>query len=66
MCDWGNGHSEIEWAPGYQRPFDWCGGGSETKFATYLSAREKSYGEAVTQQRIFDGPAHALIFLNLF
>ena len=42
MCDWGNGHSEIEWAPGYQRPFDWCGGASETKFATYLSAMEKA------------------------
>ena len=49
LRDWGNGHSEIEWAPGYQRPFDWCGGGSETKFAAYLSAMEKSYGKAVTQ-----------------
>ena len=66
LRDWGNGHSEIEWAPGYQRPFDWCGGGSETKFAAYVSAMEKSYGKAVTQQRIFDGPAHALIFPNLF
>ncbi len=42
------------------------GGGSETKFATYLSALEKSYGKAVTQQPIFDGPAHALILPNLF
>jgi phenylpropionate dioxygenase-like ring-hydroxylating dioxygenase large terminal subunit len=66
LRDWGNGHTEIEWAPGYKRPFDWFGGGPEGKFAHYLSAMEQRYGKEVAQQRAFDGPPHAIIFPNLF
>jgi len=53
LPNWDSGHSEIELAHGYQRPSDRCGRGSETKFAAYLSAVEKSHGKASTQQRIF-------------
>src|SRR5205823_2753971 len=26
--DWGGGHIEIDWAPGYEKPFEWLGGAS--------------------------------------
>ena len=61
LRDWGNGHTEIDWAPGYKRPFDWFGGGPEGKFARYLSVMEQRYGRDMTQQRAFDGPPHARI-----
>ncbi|MGE0825287.1 MAG: Rieske 2Fe-2S domain-containing protein [Candidatus Binatia bacterium] len=66
LRDWGKGHTEIDWAPGYKRPFDWFGGGPEGKFARYLSVMEQQYGRATAQQRAFDGPPHAIIFPNLF
>ena len=66
LRDWGNGHTEIDWAPGYKRPFDWFGGGPEGKFARYLSVMEQRYGKDATQKRAFDGPPHAIIFPNLF
>jgi len=66
LRDWGNGHTEIDFAQGYKRPFDWFGGGPEGKFAHYLSAMEQHYGRAAAQQRSFDGPPHAIIFPNLF
>ncbi|MBM4257291.1 MAG: Rieske 2Fe-2S domain-containing protein [Deltaproteobacteria bacterium] len=66
LRDWGNGHTEIDWAPGYKRPFDWFGGGPEGKFARYLSAMEQRYGKEAAQKYTFDGPPHAIIFPNLF
>jgi phenylpropionate dioxygenase-like ring-hydroxylating dioxygenase large terminal subunit len=66
LRDWGNGHTEIDWAPGYKRPFDWFGGGPEGKFARYLSAMEQRYGKETAQRHAFDGPPHAIIFPNLF
>lgn len=66
LRDWGNGHTEIDWAPGFQQPFEWFGGVSEGMATHYLEAMEHSYGTERTQQRIFDGPPHALIFPNLF
>jgi len=66
LRDWGNGHTEIDWAPGYRRPFDWFGGGPEGKFARYLSVMEQRYGKDAAQKRAFDGPPHAIIFPNLF
>lgn len=66
LRDWSNGHTEIDFAPGYTKPFEWFGGGGEGKFASYMAAMEKSYGRDMAQQRIFDGPPHAIIFPNLF
>jgi len=66
LRDWGNGHTEIDWAPGYKRPFDWFGGGPEGKFARYLSVMEQRHGKDAAQKRAFDGPPHAIIFPNLF
>ena len=64
--DWGGGHIEIDWAPGYEQPFEWLGGASEAITRDYVAAMEQRHGRAVAQQRLFDGPSHALIFPNLF
>ena len=64
--DWGHGHIEIDWSPGYQGAFEWFGGASPSLTADYVAAMERRYGTARTQQLIFEGPAHALIFPNLF
>jgi phenylpropionate dioxygenase-like ring-hydroxylating dioxygenase large terminal subunit len=37
LRDWGNGHTEIEWAPGYQQPFEWFGAVPEGTVAERLS-----------------------------
>ncbi len=65
LRDWGNGHTEIEWAQGYQKPFEWFGAAPD-KYAAYLSALERSYGKVEALRRTFEGPPHALIFPNLF
>ena len=64
--DWGNGHMEIDWSPGYQGNFEWFGGASEALVAGYLEKMERRHGTARTRQLVFEGPAHALIFPNLF
>jgi nitrite reductase/ring-hydroxylating ferredoxin subunit len=64
--DWGRGHIEIDWSPGYQAPFEWLGGASGPVVADYVSALERRDGPDVTRRRIMEGPAHALIFPNLF
>ena len=64
--DWGHGHIEIDWSPGYQQPFEWLGGASGDAVAEYVAALERRDGPEVTQRRIMQGPAHALIFPNLF
>jgi len=66
LRDWGNGHTEIEWAPGYQQPFEWFGAVPEGKVARYLAALEHRDGKEKARQRVFDGPPHAIIFPNLF
>jgi phenylpropionate dioxygenase-like ring-hydroxylating dioxygenase large terminal subunit len=64
--DWGHGHIEIDWAPGYQRPFEWLGGVSDALVADYVARMERRYGPARARRLLFEGPAHALIFPNLF
>jgi phenylpropionate dioxygenase-like ring-hydroxylating dioxygenase large terminal subunit len=64
--DWGQGHIEIDWAPGYQGPFEWLGGVSGAAVADFVAALERRDGPERTRRRILEGPAHALIFPNLF
>src|SRR4030095_9810230 len=64
--DWGNGHIEIDWSPGYQRPFEWFGGASGSAVDEYMAAMERRYGAEATQQRILQGPGHPLIFPEPF
>ena len=64
--DWGRGHIEIDWSPGYQGPFEWLGGASGSQVAGLVAALERRDGPDVARRRILEGPAHALIFPNLF
>jgi nitrite reductase/ring-hydroxylating ferredoxin subunit len=64
--DWGNGHIEIDWSPGYQGPFEWFGGASGPLVADFVAALERRDGVETARRRILEGPAHALIFPNLF
>jgi len=64
--DWGHGHIEIDWSPGYQGPFEWFGGASGPVVADFVAALEHRDGLELARQRIMQGPAHALIFPNLF
>jgi nitrite reductase/ring-hydroxylating ferredoxin subunit len=64
--DWGHGHIEIDWSPGYQAPFEWLGGVSGPVVADYVAALERRDGAETARRRIMEGPAHALIFPNLF
>jgi phenylpropionate dioxygenase-like ring-hydroxylating dioxygenase large terminal subunit len=64
--DWGNGHIEIDWSPGYQGLFEWLGGASGPVVADFMAALERRDGPETAQRRFREGPAHALIFPNLF
>ena len=64
--DWGHGHIEIDWSPGYQGPFEWFGGVSGSAVAGFVAELERRDGPEVAHRRIMEGPAHALIFPNLF
>jgi ring hydroxylating enzyme alpha subunit len=64
--DWGGGHIEIDWSPGYQRPFEWLGNASGPAVEDYVAALERRDGPEVARRRVTQGPAHALIFPNLF
>jgi len=64
--DWGGGHIEIDWSPGYEGPFEWLGGASGPAVADFVAALERRDGPALARRRIVEGPAHALIFPNLF
>jgi len=64
--DWGRGHIEIDWSPGYERPFEWLGNASGPAVANYVAEMERCYGREAAQRRLLEGPAHAFIFPNLF
>lgn len=67
--DWGNGHTEIDFAPGYikkNRRFEWFGRVPEDKLGSYVEDMEKAYGKEETHRRLVAGPPHAIIFPNLF
>ena len=64
--DWGHGHIEIDWSPGYQAPFEWLGNASGPAVDAYVAALERRDGPEVTRRRVMEGPTHALIFPNLF
>jgi len=63
--DWGRGHGELEFAPTYRQPLDWLTGKSD-RYVEYVAAIEARHGKAKADQVLFDGPAHATIFPNLF
>jgi nitrite reductase/ring-hydroxylating ferredoxin subunit len=64
--DWGHGHIEIDWSPGYEGPFEWLGHAPGALVADLVAALERRDGPDLARRRIVEGPAHALIFPNLF
>ncbi len=63
--DWGNGHTEIDFAGGYTKPLEWLGTSPE-KAADYVAAMETSYGKERAAELLRLGPPHACIWPNLF
>jgi phenylpropionate dioxygenase-like ring-hydroxylating dioxygenase large terminal subunit len=64
--DWGRGHIEIDWSPGYEGLFEWLGSASGATVERFVAAIERRDGPEVARRRFREGPAHALIFPNLF
>ena len=55
--DWGNGHIEIDWSPGYQGPFEWFGG-LGINVDEYVTARSGAMAPSCAAAH-HAGPAHA-------
>jgi phenylpropionate dioxygenase-like ring-hydroxylating dioxygenase large terminal subunit len=64
--DWGRGHIEIDWSPGYEGLFEWLGNASGSAVERFVGEIERRDGPEVARRRFREGPAHALIFPNLF
>ncbi len=67
--DWGNGHTEIDFTPGYRatdKTFEWYGRMPEQKVADYVDRMKQRYGADQARRMLVDGPPHAIIFPNLF
>ena len=64
--DWGRGHIEIDWSPGYEGLFEWLGSASGSTVARFVAELERRDGPELARRRFREGPAHALIFPNLF
>lgn len=65
VVDWGNGHTAIDAAPTYKRPFEWLGV-TEDRVADYRALMDEAHGVEAAQKMLTDGPPHAVIFPNLF
>ena len=63
--DWGNGHTEIDFAGGYTKPLEWLGTTPE-KVPEYVAALEQAYGKERAAELMHLGPPHACIWPNLF
>lgn len=63
----GNGHSEIDPRPEYQRigePMRWFGT-TPDRVPRYVAAMQDAYGDDA-QRRLLEGPPHVMVFPNLF
>src|SRR5437016_9973621 len=45
--DWGNGHTEIDWSPAYDGPFEWFGTAASDVVGRYVAALQARDGAAV-------------------
>lgn len=64
----GNGHSEIDPRPEFQRrnkPLSWFGTTAE-RLPDYVAKMKAAYGEEKANQIMIDGTPHVMIFPNLF
>lgn len=61
----GGGHTELDYAPTYQRPLTWLGVKPD-RYPDYTAAMEQTYGAGRAAEIMRVGPAHTFIFPNLF
>ena len=69
--DLGNGHSDLDMRPqrrvtGMTYTGEWSGDIPESAQRAYLEGLEKLHGKAKAEQILAEGPAHTVIFPNLF
>jgi phenylpropionate dioxygenase-like ring-hydroxylating dioxygenase large terminal subunit len=63
--DLGNGHTELDFAPGYSYPMQWAGAKPES-YPDYIETMKQAYGPEKAHEILISGPPHAVIFPNLF
>src|SRR4029450_2403745 len=56
--DWGGGHIEIDWSPGYDRPFQWLGSVSGGAGGATVAPRAARGGPPGHGRATHRGPAH--------
>lgn len=69
--DLGNGHAELDMRPmrrkmGMKATGEWDGKVDEKAITDYRKSMADFYGKERSEQILVDGPAHAIIFPNLF
>ncbi|MBL4838326.1 MAG: Rieske 2Fe-2S domain-containing protein [Kordiimonadaceae bacterium] len=62
---WGGGHTELYFAPAYDRELEWFGC-KEDRYPAYTKAMKAAYGDKLGGEKLVEGPPHAVIFPNLF
>ncbi len=63
--DWGNGHTELDFAPSYTTYLKWLNV-TPDRFPQYIAQMKSAYGEDTGDRILRQGPPHAVIFPNLF
>lgn len=63
--DWGGGTVELDYSPTYDKTLEWFGT-DEERSRDYVDLMIERYGEQDARKKLTIGPAHALIFPNLF
>lgn len=63
--DWGNGHTELDFAPTYGEPMMWLNTRPD-RFPEYAAQMKAGHGEEKAREILRAGPPHATIFPNLF
>lgn len=61
----GNGHTELDYSPTYDRPLIWLGT-AEDRYPGYTAAMNARYGDEKAREIMRAGPPHTFIFPNLF
>lgn len=61
----GNGHTELDYGPTYDRPLIWLGTAAD-RYPAYTAAMVARYGESQSSEIMRAGPPHTFIFPNLF
>ncbi|MBX9824971.1 MAG: Rieske 2Fe-2S domain-containing protein [Xanthobacteraceae bacterium] len=61
----GNGHTELDYAPTYDRPLIWLGTAAD-RYPAYTEAMRARHGAERAEEIMRKGPPHTFVFPNLF